>query len=313
MMPRWEGTHLRRDLWIPVQSPDALQGIFWSVLARTSRAASATRSASAGSRTASAIFSRRGARQAGRSGCTARESTCSPHTRRARDNDRPKTAKRLSEVDRWHAYASAGADGSAITATPPASGIGRVSTRARPHGPSSWPQAGDLAEGKYTPANDRRTVKDAYDSWLRLAVDGADNKTGAPLRPTTRALYSMTWRTRLEGALGFTSTAEHRIRGDRDVEARAADGRCRTENRHQRHGGSLAGYSATRIKVQVDLSQPALPDVSTAEVLAQGARLHGRRHRSDRRACRPEAALIIVTAASTGLRFGELAGLRWCD
>jgi hypothetical protein len=32
VMPRWEGSHLRRDLWVPVDSPDALRGIFWSLL-----------------------------------------------------------------------------------------------------------------------------------------------------------------------------------------------------------------------------------------------------------------------------------------
>src|ERR1700682_3703351 len=55
-----------------------------------------------------------------------------------------------------------------------------------------------IKNGTYAPPNDLRTVKDAYESWWRLSVEGSDNKNGAPLRPTTQALYTMTWRAHLE-------------------------------------------------------------------------------------------------------------------
>jgi hypothetical protein len=37
-------------------------------------------------------------------------------------------------------------------------------------------------------------VKDTFDSWYKLCVEGSDNRSGKPLRPATQALYSMTWR-----------------------------------------------------------------------------------------------------------------------
>src|SRR6516165_4616911 len=51
-----------------------------------------------------------------------------------------------------------------------------------------------LKENRFVAPSDRRTVKDAFDSWLKLCVEGSDNRSGKPLRPATRALYSMTWR-----------------------------------------------------------------------------------------------------------------------
>jgi hypothetical protein len=51
-----------------------------------------------------------------------------------------------------------------------------------------------IKEGRYSAPNDKRTVADAYESWLKLCVQGADNKGGKPLRLTTQTLYSMIWR-----------------------------------------------------------------------------------------------------------------------
>jgi hypothetical protein len=59
-----------------------------------------------------------------------------------------------------------------------------------------------IREGRYTPANDKRSVKDAYDSGWRLSVEGTDNRSGTMLRPTTRALYLMTWTTHVEPKWG---------------------------------------------------------------------------------------------------------------
>jgi hypothetical protein len=63
-----------------------------------------------------------------------------------------------------------------------------------------------LKDNRYVPPNDRRTVKDAFDSWFKLCVEGSDNRSGKPLRPATQALYSMTWRVHVGppwGALKF--------------------------------------------------------------------------------------------------------------
>ena len=46
-----------------------------------------------------------------------------------------------------------------------------------------------IRENRWVKPNDKRTVKDAFESWWPLSVEGIDNKSGAPLRPTTRALY----------------------------------------------------------------------------------------------------------------------------
>jgi integrase len=50
-----------------------------------------------------------------------------------------------------------------------------------------------IKDGRHTPANDKRTLRDAFDSWWRLSVEGSDDRSGAPLRATTRALYLWTW------------------------------------------------------------------------------------------------------------------------
>ena len=96
-----------------------------------------------------------------------------------------------------------------------------------------------LKDGRYTPPNDKRTVHDAFDSWWRLSVEGSDNRSGAPLRATTRALYLWTW--------------------TKYVKEKWA-------------ARKLAAISAE----------------------ADGF-----------------TALLVGTAAETGLRFGELAGLEW--
>src|ERR1700682_1520985 len=72
----------------------------------------------------------------------------------------------------------------------------------------------DIKDGKYAPANERRTVKDAYDSWWKLAVAGSDNKGGTPLRATTQTFYSLSWRTHLAKRWGnrkLTSIAAEEI------------------------------------------------------------------------------------------------------
>jgi hypothetical protein len=57
-------------------------------------------------------------------------------------------------------------------------------------------------DGRYTPSNDKRTVKDAYDSWWKLSVEGTDNRSSVALWPTTRTLYLMTWTSHVEAKWG---------------------------------------------------------------------------------------------------------------
>ena len=54
-----------------------------------------------------------------------------------------------------------------------------------------------IRANRYVPPNDKRTVKDAHDSWRTLCVEGSDNKGGKPLRATTAAFYSTVWRVHL--------------------------------------------------------------------------------------------------------------------
>jgi hypothetical protein len=51
---------------------------------------------------------------------------------------------------------------------------------------------------RYVPANDKRTVREAYESWWMLSVEGSNNRSGAVLRHTTRSLYSTVWRVHVE-------------------------------------------------------------------------------------------------------------------
>lgn len=48
--------------------------------------------------------------------------------------------------------------------------------------------------GEYVAPSDSRTLADVYAHWLKLAVEGSDNRNGKPLAPATQALYSLVWR-----------------------------------------------------------------------------------------------------------------------
>jgi len=168
-----------------------------------------------------------------------------------------------------------------------------------------------MKNGRYVSPTDRRTLKDAYDSWLRLCVEGSDNKLGKPLRPATQAIYSMTWRVHLEerwGSLRLQHIDSEAIARWKQDKLDAGCGK-RTVIAALQVMGSLFRH-ARRFKW---ISVNPLEDV------------HRPKYRTKVRAFTPaeiavlveeadaETALFIRTAATTGLRFGELAGLRWSD
>jgi integrase len=166
-----------------------------------------------------------------------------------------------------------------------------------------------IKEGRYSAPNDKRTVADAYNSWRTLCVEGSDNKSGKPLRATTAAFYSLVWRVHLAsrwGALKLRQVDAEAIA--RWKEERLAEGtgvrtmRCALQIlgslfRHARRFGwtsanPLENVRRPRHKYRVQAFTPT--QIATLLEVADA-----------------ETALIVRLLASTGLRFGELAGLRW--
>jgi hypothetical protein len=49
-----------------------------------------------------------------------------------------------------------------------------------------------VREGRYVPPNNNYTVREAFESWWSLGVEGDDNRGGMPLRLATRAIYRLT-------------------------------------------------------------------------------------------------------------------------
>ena len=166
-----------------------------------------------------------------------------------------------------------------------------------------------LKQGKYVAPNDKRTVTDAYTSWRTLCVEGADNKGGKPLRATTAAFYSTVWRVHLEPRWGAL-----KLRGV-DAESVA---RWKQE---QLDAGVGARTMLCALQVLAAVFKHARRfGWTTANPLEH---VHRPRHEYEVKAFTPaqiaalmevadsETALIVRVLASTGLRFGELAGLRW--
>ncbi len=167
-----------------------------------------------------------------------------------------------------------------------------------------------IKEGTHVRSNDKRTVGDAYKSWLALCVEGSDNKTGRPLRPTTQALYGMTYRVHLEERWGKRPL----------ISVGAEEVSTWREEQLEKHGpktvlnalqllGSLFRH-ARRFKWVIanpveDVRKPKYRGKVKAFTMAEVDRLC--------EAAGPDMKLLIEVAAGTGLRFGELTGLRWCD
>jgi integrase len=166
-----------------------------------------------------------------------------------------------------------------------------------------------IRSNRYVAPNDKRTVTDAYDSWRKLCVEGSDNKGGKPLRATTAAFYSTVWRVHLAELWG--------PRKLRQVDAESV-AQWRQEKLD-------AGVGARTMICALHVLGATFKHArrfgwTTANPLEN---VHRPRHEYQVRAFTPaeigallevadsETALIVRTLASTGLRFGELAGLRW--
>ena len=166
-----------------------------------------------------------------------------------------------------------------------------------------------IKDGRYAPANDKRTVKDAYESWWRLSVEGTDNRSGTALRPTTRALYSMTWTTHIEkkwGARKLLTVGAEEVATWQQELLSAGNGPKTVLNCVQllgclfKHARRFRWIAANPCE---DVRKPRYKVKVRAFTAAEVATLASE-------ADEP-TALLIRTAASTGLRFGELAGLEW--
>jgi len=166
-----------------------------------------------------------------------------------------------------------------------------------------------LKQGKYVAPNDKRTVADAHDSWRKLCVEGSDNKSGKPLRATTAAFYSTVWRVHLEPRWGAMKL--------RQVDAEAV-ARWKQE---KLDAGTGVRTMLCALQVLASLFRHARRFGWTSANPLEN--VHRPRHAYSVQAFTPgeiatlleladaETALIVRTLASTGLRFGELAGLRW--
>jgi integrase len=168
-----------------------------------------------------------------------------------------------------------------------------------------------LKDNRYVPPNDRRTVKDAFDSWLKLCVEGSDNKSGKPLRPATQALYSMTWRVHVGprwGALKLRQADPEAIARWKQEKLDAGAGAKTVINALQLLGSVFRHarrFKWTATNPLEDVHRPRYKSKVAAFTPAQIAALLEQ--------AGSDAGLFIRLAASTGMRFGELAGLRWSD
>jgi integrase len=166
-----------------------------------------------------------------------------------------------------------------------------------------------IKDGNYTQPNDKRTVADAYKSWVELSVEGTDNRSGVALRPTTKALYLMTWRKHVEPRWAsrklLSVGAEEIARWQQELLA-AKNGPKTVLNcvqllssvfKHARRFKWIPTNPCEDVrkpKYKVKVRAFTGVEIATLANFADDA-----------------TALLIRTAASTGLRFGELAGLEW--
>jgi integrase len=166
-----------------------------------------------------------------------------------------------------------------------------------------------IRKGRYVSPNDKHTVAQAYESWRGLCVEGTDNKSGKPLRATTQALYSSIWRKHLEprwGALKLAQVDAEAIARWKEEKLKTGTGARTVVNALQllgsifRHARRFKWASSNPLE---DVHRPRYQSKVAAFTPAQiGTLLE---------VADAEMGLIVRLLASTGLRFGELAGLRW--
>jgi integrase len=166
-----------------------------------------------------------------------------------------------------------------------------------------------LKENRYVPPNDKRSVKDAFESWWRLSVEGSDNRSGAPLRATTRGLYLWTWNAYVGekwAARKLVSiTAEEVATWQQELLSNGLGPRA-TLVCVQLLGSLLKHarrFKWIQANVCEDVRKPRYKVKVHAFTAANVAAISGEADEF--------TALLVRTAASTGLRFGEIAGLEW--
>jgi integrase len=140
-----------------------------------------------------------------------------------------------------------------------------------------------LCNGRYVPPNNKRTVREAYESWWSLGVEGDDNRGGIPLRLSTKEIYRLTWRVHVE-----------------PVWAARKQATIRTEEvAHWRQHMLSAGVGPPCGEVRKPKFRVKVRAFTAAEVATLTT------HADD------ATRVLVQTATHTGLRIGELAGLEW--
>jgi integrase len=168
-----------------------------------------------------------------------------------------------------------------------------------------------LKENRFVAPSDRRTVKDAFDSWLKLCVEGSDNRSGKPLRPATRALYSMTWRVHVGprwGAAKLRHIDAEAIARWKQEKLDGGAGAKTVINALQLLGSVMKHARRFRWVASNPLEDVHRPRYKSKVAAFTPAQIAALLEEAD-----AEARLFIRMAVSTGMRFSELAGLRWSD
>ena len=166
-----------------------------------------------------------------------------------------------------------------------------------------------IKESRYSAPNDKRTLQDAFDSWWRLSVEGSDNRSGAPLRATTQALYLWTWNAHVRKRWAqrrLVTVCTEEIATWQQELLSAGLGPKATRNCVQMLGclfKHARRYHWTTANPAEDVRKPRYKVKVRAFTAAEVAAIA--------EAADAATALLVRTGASTGLRFGELAGLEW--
>jgi integrase len=166
-----------------------------------------------------------------------------------------------------------------------------------------------LREGRYAPPNNKRTVREAFESWWSLGVEGYDNRGGIPLRLSTKEIYRLTWRVHVEpewAARKLATIRTEEVAHWRQHMLSAGVGPRIVHNsllmlsflcKHARRFKWLPVNPCGEVrkpKFRVKVRAFTAAEVATLTSYADDA-----------------TRVLIRTAAHTGLRIGELAGLEW--
>ena len=157
--------------------------------------------------------------------------------------------------------------------------------------------------------NDRRTVGDAYESWLKLRVQGTQNRTRAPLRLTTQSLYELTWRIHVAprwSAMQLRAVDTEAVQRWQQAMLDEGTGPKTVINAMQVLGSIFVHARAIRWTAADPLSGVMRPQYRVKVRAFTAPDIRALLAHAD-----TDTALLIRLAASTGARFGELCGLKW--